>query len=109
MDEHIKRVEETLAVGHTPHTKSKMLLAFVLINTDMGFEGEVLEVLKEMEATEAYITHGSYKIIAKIEAETMGELETIVRHVTKLDKVRDTMALIVYKGNNFGMDDRRSK
>jgi len=95
MDEHIKRMEETLTVGHI---KSKMLLAFVLIDTDMGFEGEVLGVLKGMEAAEAYVTHGPYKVIAKIEAETMDEIEEMVRHVRKLDKVRDIMALIVIKG-----------
>jgi len=57
----------------------------------------VLEVLKQIEVREAYIVNGSYDIITEIEAETMGELEEIVRHVRKLDEVRDATALVVYK------------
>jgi len=71
--------------------------AFVLINTEIGAEAEVLESLKSVEGiAEAYAVYGVYDIIAKVTAENMDKLKEIVTwHVRRLDKVRSTLTMIV--------------
>jgi len=72
-------------------------IAFVLINTEIGSENEVLKVLKKVSGVkEAYSVYGVYDIVAKIEAETMDKLKEMVTwHIRRLDKVRSTLTMIV--------------
>ncbi|MDH5449041.1 MAG: Lrp/AsnC ligand binding domain-containing protein [Candidatus Bathyarchaeota archaeon] len=74
-----------------------MPVAFVLINTEIGSESEVLETLKNVEGVvEAYAVYGVYDVVAKITADTMDKLkETVTWHVRRLDKVRSTLTMIV--------------
>jgi len=71
--------------------------AFVLVNTEIGSESEVLTALKKVDGVqEAYTVYGVYDIIAKIGAETMDKLKEIVTwHIRRLDKVRSTLTMIV--------------
>ena len=77
-----------------------MAVAFVLINTEMGSESEVLEELKKIDAVkEAYMTYGVYDVVAKVGADTMEKLKEIVTwKVRKLDKVRSTLTMIIIEG-----------
>jgi len=70
-----------------------MPLAFVMVNTDIGSENEVLEDLKNIDAVnEAYVVYVVYDVVAKVSADTMDKLEEIVTwHVRRLDKVRSTL------------------
>lgn len=72
-------------------------MAFVLINTEIGSESDVLKTLKKVEGVkEAYTVYGVYDIIAKITSETMDKLKELVTwHVRRLDKVRSTLTMIV--------------
>ncbi|MGQ9461130.1 MAG: Lrp/AsnC ligand binding domain-containing protein [Candidatus Bathyarchaeaceae archaeon] len=74
-----------------------MPLAFVLINTEIGSESEVLGSLKKIAAVEeAYMVYGVYDVVAKVRADTMDKLKEIVTwHVRRLDKVRSTLTMIV--------------
>lgn len=74
-----------------------MPMAFVLINTEIGSESDVLKTLKKVEGVkEAYTVYGVYDIIAKMTAETMDKLKELVTwHVRRLDKVRSTLTMIV--------------
>ncbi|MFP3132699.1 MAG: Lrp/AsnC ligand binding domain-containing protein [Nitrososphaeria archaeon] len=74
-----------------------MATAYVLINTDMGYEGEVLKQLKEMQGVkEVYLVYGVYDIIAKIEAESMEQVKEIITwKIRRLEKVRSTLSMIV--------------
>lgn len=74
-----------------------MPLAFVLVNTEIGSESEVLESLRKIDAVEeAYMVYGVYDVVAKIRADTMDKLKEIVTwHVRRLDKVRSTLTMIV--------------
>ncbi len=48
--------------------KEFMPQAFVLINSEIGAEEEVLNALKNMEnVKEAYIVYGVYDIVARVE------------------------------------------
>jgi len=71
--------------------------AFVLINTEIGAENEVLKALKGIEGVEeAYAVYGVYDIVAKVRAETMDKLKEIVTwNIRRLDKVRSTLTMIV--------------
>ena len=72
-------------------------IAFVLINTEIGSESEVLKVLKKVNGVkEAYSVYGVYDIVAKVQAETMDKLKELVTwHIRRLDKVRSTLTMIV--------------
>jgi len=72
-------------------------IAFVLINTEIGSESEVLKTLKDVEGViEAYAVYGVYDVVAKITADTMDKLKEIVTwRVRRLDKVRSTLTMIV--------------
>jgi DNA-binding Lrp family transcriptional regulator len=71
--------------------------AFVLINAEIGSEGDVLKDLKAIpEVQEAHMVYGVYDIIARIETETMQDLkDTISWKIRRLDKVRSTLTMIV--------------
>jgi len=70
--------------------------AFVLINSELGAEGEVLEALREFpEVKEAHMVNGVYDIIAHVETETMQDLkDTISWKIRRLDGVRSTLTMI---------------
>ena len=74
-----------------------MPTAFVLINTEIGSEAEVLKELKKVEGVEEpWAVYGVYDIIAKVRADTMDRLKEIVTwKVRRLDKVRSTLTMIV--------------
>jgi len=74
-----------------------MPIAFVLINTEIGAENEVMKTIKKVEGVqEAYAVYGVYDVVAKIGASTMDKLKEIVTwHVRRLDKVRSTLTMIV--------------
>lgn len=74
-----------------------MAKAFVLINSDLGAEEEIVEKLRQIPyVKEVYIVYGVYDIIAKIEAENMDKIkETISWHIRRLEHVRSTLTMIV--------------
>jgi len=74
-----------------------MPTAFVLINTEIGSEADVLKDLKKVEGVEeAHAVYGVYDIIARVKAGTMDRLKEIVTwKVRRLDKVRSTLTMIV--------------
>ena len=77
-----------------------MPMAFVLINTEMGSEAEVLDALQKMgNVKEAYVVYGVYDIVAKVEADTVDALKDIITwKVRRLNKVRSTLTAMVVQG-----------
>jgi len=56
-----------------------MPTAFVLINTEIGAEEEILNELNKVpNVKEAYIVYGLYDIVAKVEAESMNKLKEVI-------------------------------
>lgn len=74
----------------------KMASAYVLINTEIGGEEDVIAQLKNMkEVEEVSVVYGVYDIVAKITSDTMENLkEIITTKVRHLNKVRSTMTMI---------------
>jgi DNA-binding Lrp family transcriptional regulator len=70
--------------------------AFVLVNTELGFESEIRESFKEIpEVKETYMVYGVYDIITRVETDTMEELKIINWRIRRQDKVRSTLTMIV--------------
>jgi len=71
--------------------------AFVMINTEVGAEKEVLERLRKLtDIKESYAVFGIYDIVAKIEADSMEKLKEIIDwRIRRLDKIRSTLTMIV--------------
>jgi len=75
-----------------------MLLAYILINTEIGDEEKVYEALKEIEGViEVHIVYGVYDIVAKVQAEDTDGLRGIVERIRKKSGLRSTLTLIVTK------------
>jgi len=77
-----------------------MPTAYVLINTEIGFEDDVLRELKRTpNITEAYVVYGVYDVVAKVEAESMDKLKEIVTwKIRRLEKIRSTLTMIIVAG-----------
>ena len=73
-----------------------MPMAFVMINTELGSEKEVLDEIRKIdEIKESCIVYGIHDIAAKIGADSMDKLNEIVTWVRSLDKIRATITLIL--------------
>ena len=77
-----------------------MPLAFILINSELGKEEDVLKELRSIEnVKEVHFVYGVYDIIAKVEAESMKELKEIVTFkIRRLNDVRSTLTMTVAEG-----------
>ena len=77
-----------------------MPTAFVMINTEIGSEKEVLDELRKIDAVEeSYRVYGVYDIIAKVSADTMDNLKEIVTWKVRLiNKLRTTITMILIEG-----------
>ena len=77
-----------------------MAKAYVLINSEIGKESDVLEELKNVEGVkEAFTVYGVYDVIAKVETKTVRELkEVVIAKIRKLDYVKSTLTMIVMEG-----------
>jgi len=75
---------------------SDLNMAYVMINSETGYEAEVMKELKKIPSVqEVYQLYGVYDIIIKIEAENMEELKEIVSlRIRELEKIRSTLTLI---------------
>ena len=71
--------------------------AFVLINTEIGSESDVLKEIRKVEGVEeSSAVYGVYDIVARVKADTMDRLKEIVTwRIRRLDKVRSTLTMIV--------------
>ncbi len=73
-----------------------MRMAYVMINSETGYESEVMKELKKIPGIQAaYQLYGVYDIIIKIEAENLIELKEIVSlRIRKLEKIKTSLTLI---------------
>ena len=77
-----------------------MPTAFVMINTEIGSEKEILGEIRKIDAVkESYMVYGVYDIVATVSADTMDKLKEIVTwNMRRLDKVRATLTMIIIEG-----------
>ncbi len=74
-----------------------MTIAYVLINSDLGYEEQIIEELKHIsDVKEVHGTFGAYDILAKVESANVENLrDTVSWKIRKLDRVRSTLTLMV--------------
>jgi len=73
-----------------------MEMAFVLLNSEIGFEKDVLEDLKNIpDVREAFMLYGVYDIIILLEADTLEDLKELIMEIKQMEKVRSTLSMIV--------------
>jgi len=74
------------------------LKAYVLLNTELGKEPEVIKAMKgAKEIKNIYSLYGIYDIIVEVEAETMEKVKEVVfNRIRRLDNVKSTITLITY-------------
>jgi DNA-binding Lrp family transcriptional regulator len=79
-----------------------MHTAYVLINSDIGSELEVLKQIREMEGIEqAYALYGAYDVVVKVTSASMEELKQIITwKIRKLDGIRATLTLMAQHGGD---------
>jgi DNA-binding Lrp family transcriptional regulator len=77
--------------------KIRMPSAYVLITAETGQESDVLENLKKIEEIdEVCLVYGVYDIVAKATAESTETLRDVITlHIRKLNKVRNTLTMII--------------
>ena len=73
-----------------------MPLAFMLINSEVGAEDQLLKELRKVEnVEEAYRVCGAYNIVVKVRANTEKDLKEISTwRIRKLDHVRSTLTVV---------------
>jgi len=73
-----------------------MEMAYVVLNSEIGFERDILEVLKEIpEVREASRVYGVYDIIIRVEADTVEDLKELKGELRQIEKVRSALMMIV--------------
>jgi DNA-binding Lrp family transcriptional regulator len=74
-----------------------MAQAFILVNTELGTEDQVLAEAKGLDVVkEAYVAYGVYDLILKIQAPSLDALKaTILAQIRNLPNVRSTLSMIV--------------
>ena len=72
-----------------------MPIAFVLINTELGKEKDILKEIRKIEnVKEAHCIYGVYDIIAKVELESNEKLKEMVAFkIRRLSDVRSTLTM----------------
>ena len=79
-----------------------IMRAYVLINTELGQEAQVVSELRDVEGiTNISSLYGIYDVIAQVEAESMEKVKEIVfNKIRRLDSVKTTITLITF-GEGF--------
>jgi len=71
------------------------VVAYALIRTAIGREQSVASQVKQLPGvTEVVVTYGVYDVVARIEAESLRELDGIVTMIRSLPGVVETVTLV---------------
>ncbi len=75
----------------------KMPTAYILLNTEIGAENQVLRALKKIEGVEeANSLWGVYDIIANVKADSMDELKHIItKRIEKISRINSKLTMII--------------
>jgi DNA-binding Lrp family transcriptional regulator len=74
-----------------------MVLAFILLNVELGQEPNVAKELEKIsEVTQSYFVYGVYDIIARVKVRNINELKEVIgSKIRRIEDVRSTLTLIV--------------
>ena len=71
--------------------------AYVLLNTEIGAESQVLRALKKIDGVEeAHNLWGVYDIIANVKADTIENLKFIItKRIEKIERIHSKLTMII--------------
>ena len=74
--------------------------AFILINSEMGKERDILYKLRDLPFIfEAWIVYGVYDLIACIEGEDLDFLKNVItKHIRTIEFINKTFTMIIEDG-----------
>lgn len=74
------------------------LKAYVLLNTDLGKESEVINSISEVkEIKKTHALYGIYDVIVEVEADSMDRIKEIVfNYIRRNNDVKSTITLLTY-------------
>lgn len=74
-----------------------MPTAYILVNTEIGAEKQVLKALKKTQGVEeAHSLWGVYDIIANVSAKSMEELKNIINsRIEKIGKINSKLTMMI--------------
>ena len=74
-----------------------MPTAYILVNTEIGSERQVLKALKKIEGVEeVHNLWGIYDIIVNIKAHSMDELKNIITNrIEKIGKINSKLTILI--------------
>ncbi len=71
------------------------ITAYILANVRTGKEYEVVDTIKKMKGIiEVSLTYGLWDLVAKVEADSMSDLDRIVSDIRKINGVEQTATLV---------------
>ena len=84
-----------------------MPTAYILLNTEIGAENQVLKALKTIEGVEeAHSLWGVYDIIAHVTAESMEKLKFIIsERIEKVGKINSKLTMLVTEQKPLAIRD----
>ena len=84
-----------------------MPTAYVLLNTEIGAENQVLKDLKKVEGVQdAKLLWGVYDIIARIKSDSIEGLKNIVtRRIQRIEKINSKLTMIVTDKSPFDLEN----
>jgi DNA-binding Lrp family transcriptional regulator len=88
--------------------ENKMPIAYVLLNTEIGAESQVLKALKKIEGVEeAHNLWGVYDIIANVKAENMEMLRYIItKRIGEIGRINSKLTMIITDKPQLSMEQQ---
>lgn len=85
-----------------------MTTAYILVNTEIGAEKQVLKALKKIQGVEeAHSLWGVYDIIANVSAHDMEELKHIITsQIEKINKINSKLTMIITEKPQTTLEDQ---
>jgi len=85
-----------------------MATAYVLVNTEIGAEKQVLKALKKIQGVEeAHSLWGVYDIIANVSAHNIEELKYIITsQIEKISKINSKLTMIIAEKPPTTLEDQ---
>ena len=85
-----------------------MPTAYVLLNTEIGAENQVLKALRRIEGVEeAHNLWGVYDIIVNVQAETMEKLKYIItKRIEKVGRINSKLTMIISDHPKSGLQEQ---
>ena len=74
---------------------SQPVKAYFMAVVKRGTEHDVAQRLRKMSGvTEVLVTYGLWDIVVRIEASTLGKLDTIITEMRKIEEITETSTLV---------------